>query len=568
MELSSVARRILEERYLQLGETPEERFLAISRHIASIEGACQEAWAKKFFFAFDQRLLILNSPVLVNYGVAGRKPQGSACFVIQVQDDLEDIGNTKTKAMLIQKSGGGTGLNFSTLRPRGALISSTSCSSSGIVPFLHSFHADCQAVSQGGFRRGAFMAVLDCWHPDLEEFVDIKRNPGELTNFNLSVGITDQFMDKVLADEEWELFWYNKHGEKEISRKTGAKELFWRIVRAAHHNGEPGLLFLDRLKETNPIPSQLINCTNPCGEQPLSPWESCVLGHLNLIAHLKRGRGYTLDLQLLGETVHLLVRMLDNVVSLNEYPLPIIQQTHHLSRKIGLGFTGLADVLIRLGIPYNSEEGLNFADKIMQFINQEALAASVNLGLERGSFPLFPQSIYYGKVPALRNATRTTIAPTGTTSAILGVEGYGCEPLTAIAYTRTMLNGQKVPYLSLLFEEIAREEGWYSAELMDLVLARGVAQVPGVPARWQRVFATAGEIPYQDHIRMQATLQRHNDSGISKTVNLPADATEQEVYQAYLTAYQTKLIKGITVFRAGSRQGAPIELGSGLKCNC
>ncbi|MDA8212474.1 MAG: adenosylcobalamin-dependent ribonucleoside-diphosphate reductase [Clostridia bacterium] len=611
MELNPVALKILEERYLQPGETPEGRFRAIARHLASIEGDHKGEWEEKYFAAFDQGLLILNSPVLANYGVAGRKPQGSACFVVKVEDDLEDIGNTKTKAMLIQKSGGGTGLNFSTLRPRGALIGSTGRPSSGVVPFLLSFHADCQAVSQGGFRRGAFMAVLDCRHPDLEEFIDIKRDPRELTNFNLSVGITDRFMEAVLADRDWELRWHNYKGEKEISRVTRARDIFLRIVRAAHNNGEPGLLFLDRLQETNPIPSRIINCTNPCGEQPLSPWESCVLGHVNLAAHLKRiscgsnqvaepgaktlpsssqlarlvsmeagvgpswpqclitpRRNYSIDCQKLADTVTLLVRMLDNVVTLNEYPLPVLRETHSRSRKIGLGFTGLADVLIRLGLPYSSEEGLNLSGEIMRFINQEALRASVNLGLERGSFPLFLQSIYHGKVPALRNAARTTVAPTGTTSAILDVEGYGCEPLAAIAYTRTMLNGQKVPFVSGLFREIAREEGWYSGELMDRVTAQGTARVPGVPAKWQKVFVTAGEIHYLDHIRMQAALQRHNDSGISKTVNLPADATVDDVYQAYLTAYRTKLIKGITVFRAGSRQGAPIELGAGVKCDC
>lgn len=592
MELNPVALKILEERYLQPGETPEGRFRAIARHLASIEGDHKGEWEEKYFAAFDQGLLILNSPVLANYGVAGRKPQGSACFVVKVEDDLEDIGNTKTKAMLIQKSGGGTGLNFSTLRPRGALIGSTGRPSSGVVPFLLSFHADCHAVSQGGFRRGAFMAVLDCRHPDLEEFIDIKRDPRELTNFNLSVGITDRFMEAVLAGKDWELRWHNYKGEKEISRLTRARELFRRIVRAAHNNGEPGLLFLDRLQETNPIPSRTINCTNPCGEQPLSPWESCVLGHVNLAAHLKRlqlarpasreagvspswprylttpKRNYIIDCEKLADTVALLVRMLDNVVTLNRYPLPIIQETHSRSRKIGLGFTGLADVLIRMGVPYNSEEGLHLAGEIMRFINQEALRASVNLGLERGSFPLFLQSIYHGKVPALRNAARTTIAPTGTTSTILGVEGYGCEPLVAIAYLRTMLNGQKVPFVSGLFREIAREEGWYSEELMDRVTAQGTARVPGVPVKWQQVFVTAGEIHYLDHIRMQAALQKHNDSGISKTVNLPADATVDDVYQAYITAYRTKLIKGITVFRAGSRQGAPIELGAGVKCDC
>lgn len=610
MKLDPVALKILEERYLQPGETPEDRFRAIARHLASIEGDYKGEWEEKFFSAFDRGLLILNSPVLANYGVPGRKPQGSACFVVQVEDDLEDIGNTKTKAMLIQKSGGGTGLNFSTLRPRGALIGSTGRPSSGVVPFLLSFHADCQAVSQGGFRRGAFMAVLDCRHPDLEEFIDIKRDPRELTNFNLSVSVTDQFMEAVLADKDWELRWHNYKGEKEISRVTRARELFRRIVRAAHNNGEPGLLFLDRLQETNPIPSRTINCTNPCGEQPLSPWESCVLGHVNLAAHLTRiscrdnrdtegdaqlphlfsplarlspieagagswpeclitpRRNYIIDCQKLADTVGLLVRMLDNIVSLNRYPLPLIQETHSRSRKIGLGFTGLADVLIRMGVPYNSEEGLHLAGEIMRFINQEAMQTSVNLGLERGSFPLFLQSIYHGKVPALRNAARTTIAPTGTTSAILGVEGYGCEPLAAIAYIRTMLDGQKVPFLSRLFREIAREEGWYSGELMDRVLAQGTARVPGVPDKWQRVFVTAGEIHYLDHIRMQAALQKHNDSGISKTVNLPADATEDDVYQAYISAYRTKLIKGITVFRAGSRQGAPIELGVSLKCDC
>lgn len=580
MNLSPTARKVLEERYLRPGETLKERLKAIARQLASAENCNQDTWSARFYSALDSGLFILNSPVLANYGVPGRKPQGSACFVLAVKDSLRDIGNTKTKAMLIQKSGGGTGLNFSTLRPRGAVIASTGHSSGGVIPFLRSFHADCQAVSQGGFRRGAFMAVLDCRHPDVEEFIEIKRDFRELTHFNLSVGVTDTFLEAVITDQDWELFWLNRYGRKEISRRVSAAQLFERIVGAAHANGEPGLLFLDRLQAANPIPSRPINCTNPCGEQPLSPWESCVLGHLNLPAHLKHSSGghsgnpghpgqvWQIDFPKLADTIETLVRVLDNIVTINVYPLPIIKKTHGLSRKIGLGFTGLADVLIRCGVPYGTAEGRSLAGQIMSFINENAFQASIRLGQERGSFPLFPRSIYAGKVPALRNAARTTVAPTGTTSVILGVEGFGCEPLPAIAYHRTMLNGQKAPVVSELFRTIAREEGWGTPELINLAMTEGTAQVPGVPAKWREVFATAGEIPWQEHIRMQAELQTHVDSAISKTINLPAEATIGDVREAYLAAYQTGVIKGITVYRAGSRQGAPVEAGLGPKCDC
>ncbi len=573
MKINPVAQQILQARYLQPGETPADRFRAIAQHLATAEQTDRAGWQAKFMAAFEQNLLILNSPIIANYGVAGRLAQGSACFVIEVENSAA-LETVKQNAGLIQQAGGGVGFNLSKLCPRAeqnadSSSSSSNTSPSGVIPFLLAFNADFAADQSIGFRQGAFMAVLDCQHPDLLEFIQLKRDPSKLTNFNLSIGITDQFMEAVLADQAWELAWTNPQGVKVCSRLVPARALFLQIVEAAHHNGEPGLLFLDRLQESNPIPSQLINCTNPCGEQPLSVWESCVLGHVNLAVHLiPAHERVQIDYPKLAGTVQLLCRLLDNAVTLNEYPLPIIQATHQLSRKIGLGITGLADVLIRHGVPYNSAAGLHLAEQIIGFVQHQALQVSIQLGLERGSFPLFPASNYAGKVPALRNATRTTIAPTGTTSTLLGVEGYGCEPLAALSYTRLMLDGQRIPFVSKLFQEIAQAEGWYSAELLREVTVTGTARVSGVPPQWQQVFLTAQEISYIDHLKMQAVLQKHVDASISKTINLPADATAETIWQAYLAAYQTKLIKGVTIYRAGSRGGAPIEYGKLPDCNC
>lgn len=557
MFLTENALQILSERYLLPGESPEDRFLAISQHLAEAETSNKQYWAQSFFEGFNNRYFIVNSPVLANYGVPFREPQGSACFVLDIEDDLIKIGETKTKAMLIQRSGGGTGINFSPLRPRGALVKSTGRPTSGVIPFITSFNYDLLAISQGGLRNGAAMAVLNCDHPDLVDFIQAKNNECELTAFNLSVGITDSFMDAVHNDQDWELSWTNQSGYKEISRIYKAREIFSLLVEKAHHNGEPGVIFLDRLKETNPIPENQLDCTNPCGEQPLSPWESCVLGHLNLATHIKTSG--EIDWERLKLNTHLLVRVLDNIVTLNQYPLEIIKHTHNQTRKIGLGITGLADFLILLGLPYHSPEGRETAENLMRFISSEAFKASIDLGIKKGSFPLFTRSIYYGKVPALRNAARTSIAPTGTTSTLLGTEGFGMEPLIALSYQRNILDGKALSHFSQLLITLGEKEGWLTSDMLNITKETGSLKNTNAPRRAKELFKTASEISPSDHLKMLTALQPWIDAGISKTVLLPEDFPLNKTYDLFLEAYQNKIIKGLTVFRQGSRANAPIQ---------
>lgn len=412
MKLSDNALTVLKKRYLQEGETPEDRFRAIAKEVAKAEDENNDTWEDIYFSLMDNNLFIPNSPAIMNYGVPGRQRQGSACFVLEVKDDLSDIFDTMRKAALISKTGGGTGFNFSSLRPANSRVGSTGGVSSGPISFIKVYDAATESVKQGGVRKGANMGILEVWHPDIVDFIKCKADDKVINNFNLSVGVTEEFFKAVENDAPWELYWVNSHGEKEISKFIQARELFDMIVEYAHRNGEPGIIFVDRLQASNSVPSIPIVATNPCGEQPLPPWNSCVLGSINL-ANVMLEDWSDIDYAKLGVVVGQGTRFLDNIVTLNEYPLDIIKEKHDEQRRIGLGITGLADVLIMLGIPYGSKEGRKVAGNIMSFINTASHQASVNLGLERGSFPLFKQSTWSDRVSAMRNAATTTIAPTG-----------------------------------------------------------------------------------------------------------------------------------------------------------
>jgi ribonucleoside-diphosphate reductase alpha chain len=602
LNLSKNAITILEKRYLDPGETPYDRYLSMATKMASIEDETDKTyWTNMFMKMFAEQKILPNSPAIMNYGKEHRQQQGSACFVLPIKDDLNDIFDTIRRSALIHKSGGGTGYNFSSLRPNGAIVKTTGKPSSGVIPFLKAYDAATGAVSQGGTRRGANMGILNCWHPDIIEFIKCKADTTQINNFNLSVGVTEEFFKAVETNSDWELYFLGDDSQRMLFYPNGdesqapvtelkvkARELYDMIIEFAHRNGEPGILFVDRLQAGNSVPSKVINATNPCGEQPLPPNNSCVLASINLANHMIDDTA--IDWIALDETIKNGVRLLDNVVSLNEYPVQEIKIEHDSQRRIGLGLTGLGDVLINMGVSYGSIEGRKTAGRIMKFINDRSHYWSFQLGKERGNFELFDESIFNlkgkYKVKAqefyksilsedeykdliesktkgyMRNAATTTIAPTGSLTSLLGCECYGCEPMFAPGYLRFVLNGEKLVYISALVEKIAKREGFYSKELMEKMAEKGSALVDGVPQKWQEVLRGANEISVDDHIQMQAELQKYCDSGISKTINMAAEATIEDVKKAYDDAFKSGVIKGITVYRDGARSGAPIAIGT------
>jgi len=573
IKLSDNALRVLERRYLskdgegKIIETPQELFRRVARHIASAE-LHYDAEADVFFWeeAFYQLMANLdflpNSPTLMN---AGRElGQLSACFVLPIEDSMESIFDAVKYTALIHKSGGGTGFSFSRLRPTSDRVGSTGGIASGPVSFMRAFDVTTDVIKQGGMRRGANMAILNVEHPDILKFITAKEDPEALTNFNLSVAVTDEFMKAVEKGTDYNLV---NPRTGEVADKLNAKEVFDKIVDMAWRTGDPGVVFIDEINRHNPTPKLgKIESTNPCGEQPLLPFESCNLGSINLSKMVadKDGQPY-IDYDKLSQTVKLAVRFLDDVIEVNQFPLSEITEMTKTTRKIGLGVMGFADMSIQLGIPYDSEKGLATAEEIAHFISEEADKASIELAQERGVFPAFQESIY--AMPdglRFRNASRTTIAPTGSLSIIANCSS-GIEPLFALSYVRHILEGEEFIEVNPYFEETAKSGGFYSPDLMkQLAEGKRLKDVEEVPEEIKRLFITAHDISPEWHVKMQAAFQKFTDSAVSKTVNFPHVATPEDVAKVYMLAHQEGL-KGITIYRDRSRDSQVLTVGEGVK---
>ena len=569
MALTSTARVVLEKRYLKtengkVSETPEDMLYRVAAVVAAVEkdyGKSDkevQTLTKDYYKMMAELEFMPNSPTLMN---AGRDlGQLSACFVLPIEDSLEDIFDAIKHAAMIHKSGGGTGFSFSRIRPKNSSVRSTGGVASGPVSFMKVFNAATEAVKQGGTRRGANMGILRVDHPDILEFIQCKENNDDITNFNISVGITAEFMEALYAQKNFELI--DPHTKKPVG-ELFAPDVFQKIVDHAWRNGEPGIVFLERLNRDNPTP-QLgeIEATNPCGEQPLLPNEACNLGSINLNVMTTEADGKTvIDWQRLARITRLATRFLDDVIDANQYPLEIIDRMVKGNRKIGLGVMGFADMLIRLQIPYSSEEAVDYAEKIMNFIQIEARLESEVLARERGTFPNYKGSTYEG-VRELRNATVTTIAPTGTISMICGASS-GVEPIFAVAYTKNVMDGTAFIEANPIFEKYVHDLELNEEGLLDKIAqtgsVQGLAEVPG----WlQDIFVTAQEIAPEWHIRIQAAFQKYTDNAVSKTINFANSATREDIARSYLLAHELNC-KGLTVYRDGSRVEQVLSAGTG-----
>ncbi|MCG6906512.1 MAG: vitamin B12-dependent ribonucleotide reductase [Desulfobacteraceae bacterium] len=562
LNLSENARTVLERRYLKKDpdgtvlETPQQMFQRVAAHIASAEknygdeNRVREV-AEIFYQLMVEAKFLPNSPTLMNAG--RRLGQLAACFVLPVEDSMEGIFGALMNAAMIHKSGGGTGFSFSRLRPKDSNVGSTGGVASGPVSFMKIFNTATEQVKQGGTRRGANMAILRVDHPDILEFITCKQDHQSLNNFNISVGVTDAFMRALEAGAAFDLL------DPRDGRKAGtlkAAEVYNLMVERAWANGDPGIIFLDRMNRDNPTPELgAIESTNPCGEQPLLPMEACNLGSINLARFVSSEAGSpAIDYEALKEVIGWSVRFLDDTIDVSRYPLPEITAMVQGNRKIGLGVMGFADLLYQLGVPYNSEAALQIAAEVMGFVRETAREASRTLARKRGVFENFGKSVFKGRRDGrLRNATTTTIAPTGTLSIIAGCSS-GIEPLFALSFVRHVMDDDKLTEVNPYFKKTAEERNFYSRELMETIAARGTIQdMPEIPEDVRRVFVTAHDISPEWHIRMQAAFQQHTDNAVSKTVNLPHDATVADVRKVYDLAYELGC-KGVTIYRDGSRE--------------
>ena len=570
LNFSSNADVVLKKRYLKKNEkgevieTPWEMLERVASSIASVEknyGANEQKIkdVKNSFFGMMANLEFMpNSPTLMN---AGKElGQLAACFVVPVDDSMESIFSAIKSTALIHKTGGGTGFSFSRLRSQSSVVKSTGGVASGPVSFMKVFDAATQAVKQGGTRRGANMGILRVDHPDILEFIKCKSEEGEISNFNISVAMTKDFMESVVKNQEYSLI---DPATKEERGRLNAKEVFDLIANHAHRNGEPGIVFIDEINKYNPTPNLGdMESTNPCGEQPLLPYESCNLGSINLARMFKEQKGHVeIDWEKLDKTTRIASRFLDNVIDANKFPLPEIAENTRKTRKIGLGIMGWATLLGHLGIAYDSEEAIALARKVMKFIYEVAKEESVNLAKERGTFPAWEGSAWEKRGIKIRNATLTTIAPTGTISIIAGPTSSGIEPNFSLSFFRNVLDGERLLEVEPAFEVVARKRGFYSEELMKKIASgESIQKMKEVPDDVKRVFKTAMDISPIWHIKMQAAFQEFTDNAVSKTINLPNSATEEDVKESYLLSYKLGC-KGITVYRDGSRDVQVLTVG-------
>ncbi len=550
-QLSDAGQKVFNARYAlkdeegKIIETFEQAVYRMARAAAGAEKENQKYWEEKFASVMGELIFVPSTPIWANMGKPDRPWQPSACFVLAVEDSLYSMYETLMSTALVFKSGGGVGYNFSAIRPRGALVRSTKGKASGVVELIKLYNASSNMVMQGGVRRGASIGILNIDHPEIINFINAKLQ-GDLTNFNLSVGITDAFMAVLEQGGEWPLTFNGR-----VHEMIPAYELWELIVKAAHSCGDPGIIFIDRLQRHNPVPERVINATNPCGEQPLCPGESCLLGSINLARVITtEGR---LNVDLYNDAVSTAVRFLDNLIDVAEYPLPLIAEATRATRKIGLGFTGLADALIMAGLTYDSPEGRDYAGNITEMMQKVAGATSRELAEEKGCFPEWEKSVYHPEEKR-RNATCVTIAPTGSVTTMAGCEGYGIEPVFAVAYKKSTNVAGDFEVFSPLFLEACRKHG-VAEDVLGEVARRGSCQdVKGIPGEIARIFKGAQEISPENHILMQAEVQKHVDNAVSKTINLPGTATMEDIKECYSKAYELGL-KGITVFRDGCKDG-------------
>lgn len=550
MQLTENATRILEKRYFlrdkkdEVVEDWDKLCRRVAKFVASAEknADLRKEWEEKFYGVINSLEFIPSSPTLFNAGT--KSPQLNACFVINVDDSMNSIFKAVHDSAVIYKSGGGVGFYFGHIRPKNSPVNSTGGIASGPLSFMEVFDRTVEVVKQGAKRRGAALGCLPINHPDIEEYIRCKGDKKSFSNFNLSVAVTDEFMSAVERDEVFEL----KHSASATVRKVKAKQLWNRIIKSTHATGDPGLIFIDTINKFNPVPDDKIYVTNPCGEQPLPSYESCVLGHLNLMKFLN---GEDVNYDRLRQVIDIAVRFLDNTIDLNAYPIPEIEVASKRNRRIGLGVMGYADMLISMDMRYDSTTAINFADQLMNFLNKKAFHTSVKLGEEKGNFPNFEQSIFKGKTKhynkprTLRNATRTTVAPTGTTSVIAGVSS-GIEPNFAFAYDRKSADNVTLDWIHPLYKEAIEKNGGKLTQ------------------KQEKVFVTAKDIDADWHLKTQQAFQVHCDSSISKTINLPFRTPIKEIRRIYKKAYDLGL-KGITVFRDGCK-GKQVLYDRALKC--
>jgi len=564
LKLSLNALKVLERRYLlkneegEVHETPAQLFKRVAAAIAAPDERYGDDVArteKSFYNLMTSFEFMPNSPTLMNAGT--ELGQLAACFVLPVADEMDRIFESVKHAAIIHKTGGGTGFSFSRLRPKNDMVRSTGGIASGPVSFMRVFDVATEVIKQGGRRRGANMGILRVDHPDILEFVTCKESEGILANFNISVGVTEEFMHAVEADENYSL--KNPRTGKEAGRLR-AKDVFNLMVTMAWRTGDPGIVFLDRINQDNPTPELgSIEATNPCGEQPLLPYEACNLGSVNLA---KMVTNHSVDYEHLRKTVHTTIHFLDNVIDASRYPLSEIDEMVKRNRKIGLGVMGWADMLFSLGIPYDSDEALELGAKVMEFIQKEAVAVSREIAKTRGAFPSFPNSIFAkrGEEPR-RNATLTTIAPTGTISIIAGCSS-GIEPIFAISFIRNVMDNTELLEVNPVFEKLAKEMSFYNEGLMKEIARHGtIAHIRKIPDSVKRIFVTAHDINPSWHVKMQAAFQKHTDNAVSKTVNLPNHATPMDVADVYMLAYRLGC-KGVTVYRDGSKSAQVLNIGT------